>query len=65
MRKMSRVTAAGTAMSEATLCAAHFTGEHIQRADKAADAASDADPKRRWMDTSENPEVCCGVCGAS
>lgn len=61
--KRSRVTDQGTAMPEATLCFEHFDGPHIRQADAAADAASDRDPERRWVDSTGNTEVHCIVCG--
>lgn len=56
----SLVTSQGTAIPESTLCSEHGDqfGEQI-----VDEAPKDADLTRGFVDSTENPEVHCVICG--
>lgn len=57
----SRVTDQGTAMSEATLCAAHYCEPFIGYANVIADGAGDVGGPD-WVDSTGNDAVSCVEC---
>jgi len=62
-RQWSVVTADGTAMSEATLCAKHYSDPELRAyAENVASGADDRPARLEWHDSSGNDVACCVEC---